>query len=331
MNIESLRRNSKSKLFIVFMMAFALFLGYVSCKKPIVSIAMVVGTLYLICLSKKAMWAYFLMILVSVNFFGFTSSDFLGLPGAFKLRDVCLLALFFPLIGNAVLDKNSIIRTKTAFNKCLILIFIFVAFIVFYTVITFDVPFISCMRLARKYIFYLSFFFLVYFIKDEADLKFFLKIMFIFAVIQALLMTLQFVAGPNVKILAGVKMRPDVLQGLVVTRIRINAGSGLMMLFFALSFWIYQCKKSDRIFLFMAIILGLGAFLEFYRTKWVKEFLIVLVPFLFTLKRDRKNFTMIIISFIFMVFFLSYCTSFSRIGCTRKVIQNISACEINLF
>lgn len=302
MNIESLRHNSKSKLFVLFMMLFALFLGYVSCKKPIVSIAMVIGTLYLICLSKRPMWAYFFMILVSINFFGFTNASFLGLPGAFKLRDVCLLVLFFPFIGNTVLDKDSVQRTGTVFNKYLIIMFVFVVFIVFYTTYVFDVPLVSCLRLARKYLFYLSFFFLIYFIKDEADLKNFMKVMFIIAVIQALLMTLQFVAGPNVKILAGVKMSSNVLQGLVVTRVRIHAASGLMTLFFAVSFWIYQCKKRNRIYLIIAMILGLGVFLEFYRTKWVKEFLIVFVPFLFTLKRDRKKFITMIIAFSFLAF-----------------------------
>ncbi len=302
MNIESLRHNSKSKLFVLFMAIFALFLGYLSCKKPIVSIAMVVGTLYLICLSKKPMWAYFLMILTSIYFFGFVDDTFLSLPGAFKLRDICLLSLFFPLIGSMVLDKNSIKRTRTAFSKYLVLMMVFIAFIIFYTTYIFDVPIVSCLRLARKYIFYLSFFFLIYFIKDETDLKSFMKIMFIIAITQALLMIVQVALGPNIKLLAGVKMSTNVLQGLVVTRVRIHAASGLMTLFFAVSFWIYQCKKRNKIYLIIAMILGLGVFLEFYRTKWVKEFLIVFVPFLFTLKRDRKKFAKMIIAFSFAGF-----------------------------
>jgi len=107
MNIESLRRNSKSKLFIVFMMACALFLGYVSCKKPIVSIAMVVGTLYLICLSKKAMWAYFLMILVSVNFFGFT---FGPATNCSVIKRACMTAKI-----NIIFRKN--FRSASSFMK----------------------------------------------------------------------------------------------------------------------------------------------------------------------------------------------------------------------
>ncbi|MCD6459061.1 O-antigen ligase family protein [bacterium] len=300
----------KKWCFPLAMMLLALFIGWLSTQNPKLPVAIACLMLYGLCLILKPSWAFFILLLVDIRFFCWMPQEFLHIPGAFKLRDLCLLSLFIPFLLSVAIDKDSVAeRIKSPVNKFFIGLMIFLLIIIFYTVIEFDVRFISSTHIPRKYLFYLAFFILMFLIKDKNDLKFFIKVFFVLASIQALLMIGQFIIGTKFAIMPFLPhpLKIQNLSGLPVPRVYLEGGNSLMHLFFAISFWLYHTHdKKDarkRTYLILLLLLGLGMFLEFYRTKWFRQFIVVFIPFLFAKPKEKKSvlWQVTTYSFIFII------------------------------
>lgn len=287
----------KTTLFNTAMLLFALMIGFVSAGKPMYPLALVGALLYGICLFTKPKWAYFLMILVIVNFFGFAPPGFMQVRGVFKLYDVCLLAQFIPLLIHIASDRSTLERVKSPSNKILILLMLFLGFVICYTVYEFQVSFMTTTRIPRKYLLYLSFFLFMYLFKDEDDLRYCLKVIFTLAAIQSALIVGQVILGPRLTIIPYLTFPIEFqyLSGLVVPRIYLPGGSPLMFFSFSIAFWMYVTGEKRGKFMFLVLLLGLGVFCEFYRTKWARELVVMAVPFIFATTIERRKLFLIML------------------------------------
>ncbi|RJP56865.1 MAG: hypothetical protein C4541_11305 [Candidatus Auribacter fodinae] len=295
--VETIWYKTRNYIFPTFMMIFALFIGVLSYRAPLYSLAMVAGAIYMLCLFVKPIWAYYLMLLVTINCFGFIYEGFLHIPGAFKLRDLCLLALMIPISLNIASDKQSMDLVKTPFNKYIMMIMVVVLLIIFYTMFSFDVPFASTLRMSRKYLFYLSFFVVMYYIRSEDDLKKLLKVIFLFGFIAAFLLTTQFAVGTRIQIMPYIKLEYQQLGGFYVPRVYLHGGISLIALCFGMSLWIFQATRK-KVFFYLMMLFALGSFLSFGRANWMKAFIIVVVPFLFAVKKEKSRYFIIILSLL---------------------------------
>lgn len=295
---------SRRYLLPAVMLCLALVIGYMSVEMPKYAVAMVGASLYLICLIMRPMWAYFIMFLVSFDIYGFISISFLQLPGAFKLRDVLLLAIIVPIGANVAINKKSLEYIRSPFNKYVLSILVLVFIITLYTKFKFHVPYLTTLRMSRKYLFYLSYFIVMYYVRTKEDFRTFFKVIFVFGLIAAALMIMQFIVGGRFQIMPYVNVVYQSLSGLYVPRVYMPGGISLMTLMFAYSFWLYHVKlfKDDstkRLLLFcFMMFLGVASFLAFGRANWAKMFCCVAVPFIFSQSKEKRR--VFHISVIFM-------------------------------
>ncbi len=287
-------------IFPALILMVAVLLGLISANTPLYSLALIVALLYGLCLFIKPMWTYYLLFVVVVNFFGFIPESFMQVPGAFKLYDVCLLSQFVPLLIAIASDRNAMERIKSPSNKVLIFLMFFILFVILYTVYEFEVSFALSTRIPRKYLLYMSFFLFMHLIKDEKEFRGFLKVFFVLAAIQASLVILQIIAGPSVSVMPflAIPIEYQYLSGMVLPRIYLPGGSPLMFLAFAISFWLYITGERKGRFVMLVVLLGMGVFCEFYRTKWVRELIVMTVPFILAKNTERKKLVIIMISIV---------------------------------
>jgi len=309
-NSDIVLQKLKPVIFPIFMIIFAVFLGWINFSRPLIAIGMAGSMIYGICLFVKPLWAYYFMIIVTLNFFGIATEHFLALPGAFKLRDVTLFALFAPIILNIAIDRQSAQRINTPINKYIYYLLGFVLFITIYTCLKYGVSFTSSLRIARKYFFYASFFPFMFLIKKDTDFKSIINVFLFFAVVQAILMIIQFSIGLNWIIMPGLKMEYQQLGGLYLPRIYLRGGGALLAIFFAISFWIFQNTKSKP-YLYIALVTGLASFLGFGRASWIRQIIIMSVPIIFIKANLRLSYLKTIATFIGLVFLVTIISHFS--------------------
>ena len=295
------------------MCLFAIFIGWLSTESLILPLGIGCLILYGVCLILKPTWVLFFLVIVNINFFGWIPEDLMRVPGAFKVRDLVLLSLFIPFLLAVAIDKDTVAKKiKSPVNKVLLALMFFLFTIIVYTVIEFEVSFISSTRIPRKYLFYLAFFIVMFLIDNDDDLKIFIKVLFLLASFQALLMILQFGLGGRVAVMPylALPMKLQTLSGLTVPRVYLAGGGALMHLLFGISFWLYHTHgKNDSnkiIYLFLLLFIGLGIFFEFYRTKWFRMFITVCFPFLFARPKEKSSVLRQIMfySFIGITFFI---------------------------
>ncbi len=314
-------------IFPIFMIIFAVLLGSVSHSHPNLALGIMGACLYGVCLFVKPIWAYYFMILATLNFLGFATEHFLALPGAFKLRDITLFALFVPIIFDIAVDRQLAQYFKTPMNKYLFCLLGFVMFITVYTCLVYDVSFTSSLRIARKYFFYASFFPFMFLIKTEADFKSTVNVFLFFAVTQAILMIVQFSIGLNVIIMPGLKMEYQQLSGLYLPRIYLRGGEALLALFFGISFWIYQTTKNKK-YLYIVFLTGIASFLQFGRASWLKQIIIMLFPLIFTKPSTRiryLNSTLIFIGAILLISIAAHFTGLRTFELFSKVYEHMQS------
>ena len=295
------------------MCLFAIFIGWLSTESLVLPLGIGCLILYGICLILKPSWILFFLVLVNINFFGWIPEELMRVPGAFKLRDLVLLSLFIPFLLAVAIDKDTVSKkTKSPVKKVLIGLMFFLFTVILYTVIEFEVSFISTTRIPRKYLFYLAFFIVMFLIDDNDDLKILLKVLIALACFQAFLMVIQMAVGGKFAVMPylALPIKLQNLSGITVPRVYLAGGGALMHFLFGISFWLYHThngsSKHKMIYLFLLLFLGLGIFFEFYRTKWFRMFLTVCIPFLFAKPKEKSSvFRQIVFySFIGIIFFI---------------------------
>lgn len=300
--VEVLWYKCKPYAFPAFMLCFAVFLGLIGTDKPLYTAALIPLVLYVLCLFTRPMVACFIMILVIIDFYGFTTEDFLNLPGAFKLRDLCLFSLLSIVGLNIAIDRKTILQVRSPLNKYIVFMLVFILFVIFYTVLEFGVSFASSLRLSRKYLLYLSFFVVMYVIRDESDLRKFLKIFFIMGTVAAILMIVQFILGPNHVILPTVRVEYQQLGGFYIPRIYFRGCIPLIAFSASIAFWVFQTQKRQKLYLLLAVLTQLAWFLGFSRANWIKQLCVIIVPFVFASGIIKKK----IVSFFIISFLILF-------------------------
>ena len=234
-NVGIIAYKLKKWCFPCAMILFSIFIGWLSTKSHIMPLAIGCLILYGLCLILKPVWAFFFFVIVSINFYGWIPAELLRVPGAFKLSDLCLISLFIPFLLAVAIDKDSVAKTiKSPINKVIIALMLFLFVVISYTVLEFDVSFISSTRIPRKYLSYLSFFIIMFLINNKNDLKNFLKVLFVLASIQALFMVCQMAVLGKFPVMPflSLPMKFQNLSGLTVPRVYLAGGGALMHLLF---------------------------------------------------------------------------------------------------
>ena len=319
--------------FTVGMLILALGIGFFSSKNAVIPVLMFGGMVYFLIMFTRPLWAYMFMILVLCSCFGFISDHSFSVAGVFKLRDFCLFSLFPFILCNVVTDRQSVKHLKASFNKYVLLLLIFIAFVMCYTTFRYNVSLLSTIRLARKYFFYSIYFVFLYYIQTAYDLKQFLKWLYMFAIIAAILYLTQFTVGLQNKILPNLLMVYQNLAGLAVPRIYFKGAMSLLFLCFSLSFWsgiTAEEKKKRNLFILLSILFGIPCFLGFSRARWFMQFMIIFVPFLFTNNNQRVHVLKLSVIFgsilFFVVLLLHNTTGFNILSLLSKIkLQMLSA------
>lgn len=323
--------------FTIGMLCLAMGIGFLSVKKSMLPILMVIGVLYTIVLFTKPIWTFMGCIIILSNCFGFISDDSFSLSGAFKLRDLCLFSLFPIIFFNLVVDRKSVKQLQSPLNKYLIILLCFIVFIICYTILLYNISFFSTIRLARKYFFYSLFFIFMYYIQNTDDLKQWLKYFFIIAIIGGILFLTQFFLGPNIRILPTLLIDYQNLAGLYITRIYFKGGMALLRLCFALSFWLTitcDVKKMKYLYFIATLLFGIVSFLAFSRAGWFMQINIVLIPFFFANSKQK----MAVIRLVLIASALSFCfillvqnlSDFNILSLFSKIIQQIQSAYYDL-
>ncbi|MCP5462725.1 MAG: O-antigen ligase family protein [bacterium] len=195
----------------------------------------------------------------------------------------------------------------------------------------FEVSLESSIRLARKYLFYLSFFAILYYIQDIADIKKFLFIFIALAVCCSSLFYTQFFVGSRFKIMRYLLMDYQQLGGFYILRIYLAGSTPLLCLSFAICFWLTQCyttQKKVRVFLILSFFLGIALFLCFSRARWVMQFLIIAVPFFFATKYEKAKtlkLTLITACIGFIILIVAQAVGVDFLTHLTKLIQRIES------
>ncbi len=295
-----------TKLSIILgMCLIAAFVGFFATTELLRTVAIIPAILYFICLVKKPLWAYFLFLLITFDLFGLITEHFLQLPGAFKLRDVLNFSLLAYVFISIATNRKTSVFVRSALNPFIMLFMCFILFVVLYTAFEFDVSIISCLRIPRKYLLYLSFFVVLYLVRNEKDFKKFFIILSVIGVVSCIIMIAQFLLASKIIFIPHAQIKYQQLGGFYLPRVYLPSID--MSFLFSIYFWLYISNNKKK-YLMLAILFGISGFLCFSRAYWFKMFIGATIPFFFTYSYEKNRFFKKVMEFISILFILAICS-----------------------
>jgi len=253
------------KVLAILLLSF--FIGLLFLANSYSLFALVGFFLYLWLLFKYPEIALFITILVVNDFFSLVSADFLRIPGVFRIKDIFLVMAFIPL-AHKVYHKKIKFQLNNL-SKSILLIMFFVVLEALITIIIRNQSFNYTIRMARRYLYFLLYFPMIYLIDDERKFKRFLSLLIISSAAFSLLMIIQYVIGPTkviFKYASHVVMQQIV--GEYVTRSYVLGSSLAIMIFFLYLFRLFFKVGNKAINLTMVFLTFLGGvYLGFSRAN----------------------------------------------------------------
>src|SRR3972149_7136262 len=272
---------------------------------PSLPITIFIFLLALFLFIKRPYYFILFYLLASLDFLGYINPlTFFYLPGYFKFKDIVFVFGILMIFKMVLIDKYKIHFSKDSPIK--IFVFILLLLVTINWIRTFymySIEFKSIFQYSRRYLYYSSFLFPLYFIRNTNDLKSFFKILFSICVIYSFLIIIQFFIGYDFNVLGNTVIAKQFLGGLEINRIYIKGLLLLCGVFTASIGYYLSCDKKNKYFFLGIFLIGCGIFLHFSRMFWF-FILLTLLLWLIDIHKQYKKIFIIIFSSICVVIFL---------------------------
>lgn len=261
----------------------------------------------------------FVVVLAANNFFSLISEDIFRLPGVFRFKDLLFILTYLVFFAQ-ILQKKVKLR-RSLFSRTILLITFFVLLEILLTMFVENQGFNYTIRMGRRYLYYLLYFPLVYFIDNDNKFKHFLSLILGATVIYSLLMIVQYIIGPShILFRFASHVEEQKIAGEYVTR-TYAVGSSISLIVFYFSFFRILLENKYDWFNFLVLIFTFfsGVYLGFSRAN-LFGVVVGLIFSVFILLNARLKMRALFITFIFVIA-LSSAFEIMRVA-TGKAVPN---------
>jgi len=230
-----------------------------------------------------------LLILVAMDMLGFVDSQtFLRIPGVFKFQDLLLVIFMVRMAADLLINRTTANRLRSPVTKPVLFLLACTALVIFLTAMFRNTSMVLSLRVGRTFLYYSIFFLVLYYVRNEKQLRLLLNACFVFSFVVAVLLIVQFAVGRNVSLVPYWKIGTQRLGSYVTFRVYPRGIPVLLMGFLCFVGVLYH-KLGNRSFQLAVItgILGLGVVLQLYRTIWAVA-LIGAISAWFIVQRKHK-------------------------------------------
>lgn len=233
-----------------------------------------------------------LLILVAMDMLGFMDSEtFLRIPGLFKFQDLLFVILMVRMAADLLINRTTANRLRSPVTKPVLFLLACTALVIFLTAMFRDTSIVLSLRVGRTFLYYSIFFLVLYYVRNEKQLRLLLNACFVFSFVVAVLLIVQFAVGRNVSLVPYWKIGTQRVGSYVTFRVYPRGIPVLLMGFLCFVGALYH-KLGNRSFQLAVItgILGLGVVLQLYRTIWAVAIIGVIFSWFIVQRKYKVHF-----------------------------------------
>jgi hypothetical protein len=252
--------------------------------------------------------------------------------GSFHIPDALLLFLLI-MIPLQLLTNGNIKASPTPLDRPLLLFYLAAMISACISIIVFRQDFNLVMRQFRIVTYYLIYFVITYFIRENKQIKFVINGLLIIATIVGLAMILQSIVGESIRLMPGrLEKATSFEQKFEATRI-LPPGQLLIYAVFTTALCMLAFIKKPILktrFFYIFLIVGCGVVLTYNRSYWIS---IILSSGILMILLSKRGKTRVMVSFMIIILLISVLSlSFaSKGGLFKEYLYSVSERFTSLF
>lgn len=287
-----------------------IFVGHILSANAIGNFALIlVAGIFFGSVVKKPEYAILLTMLAFTNFLGYVDMDTFGhLPGIIKLSDIVILSMFLYMVFNIVCKKERLSNIfKSPMSMPILALFSFSVFKMAHLTLIGGSTFLETFK-AGRYLLELCFLFFIilYFIKDERQLRNLLWGISIIGIITALFYLAGFFKGTKPLLIPDI-LEVEAIESTAHYRRLYFPSGGFMTIAFIFNFWWLMTQKTKLAYI-ATIICGLGILLTFLRTVWIGIIFGIIFCVIFLIRDRSKIYGMVYKAALLLILIIAFLT-----------------------